>query len=153
MSVLFACVSCSTSSDPNQMSDCRPGIDAICKESLVFKEISLKDQALHVEVADSPIKRTVGLMYRASLKKNAGMLFDFQENTTARFWMKNTRISLDMFFIREDGIIIHIEHRAPTCDKDPCPTYGPVEPYRYVVETNGGFANKYGLRVGDMVKI
>jgi uncharacterized protein len=133
------------------MSDCRPGIDAICKETPHFRNIMVKDRLLYVEVADSPIKRTVGLMYRETLKKNTGMLFDFPENSTVRFWMKNTRMSLDMIFAREDGIIIYIEHRAPICDKDPCPTYGPSDPYRYVVETHGGFAKKHDIRVGDLV--
>ena len=52
-----------------------------------------------VEIADTPAERAQGLMNRTSLPSLAGMLFIYQSpDASARFWMKNTLIPLDMVF-------------------------------------------------------
>src|SRR5687767_3840925 len=68
--------------------------------------------AFTVELADDPQERAKGLMYRRSMPREAGMLFDFGEETETSFWMENTYIPLDMIFIRTDGTIKSIAERA-----------------------------------------
>ena len=46
----------------------------------------------------------LGLMFRESLDINSGMLFIFEEVAQQSFHMTETRIPLDIAFIREDGI-------------------------------------------------
>ena len=59
----------------------------------------------HVEVAKTNEEQAEGLMYRLELKKNGGMLFLFDNEKKASFWMKNTLISLDIIFINKNGSI------------------------------------------------
>ena len=59
----------------------------------------------HVEVAKTNEEQAEGLMYRLELKKNEGMLFLFDNEKKASFWMKNTLISLDIIFINKNGSI------------------------------------------------
>src|SRR5919198_2832486 len=66
-----------------------------------------------VEVADTPETWEHGLMERASLAPNAGMLFIFPDVAPRTFWMMNTLIPLDMLFIDADRRIINIQENAP----------------------------------------
>ena len=59
----------------------------------------------HVEVAKTNEEQAEGLMYRLELKKNGGMLFLFNNEKKASFWMKNTLIPLDIIFINKNGSI------------------------------------------------
>lgn len=104
-----------------------------------------------VEVAETNDQRMQGLMFRQSLPKGHGMYFIFEEEANRGFWMKNTLIPLDMMFINAEGLIIHIEEMVQPCERDPCPSYRPVRPSKYVLEIGGGEAEEYGIEVGDVV--
>ena len=105
-----------------------------------------------LEVARTQQQQATGLMYRTSLADNRGMLFTFQSPRPARFWMKNTRIPLDMIFLR-DGKVQAIASAVPPCNTTTCPTYGPNSAIDQVIELRGGLATEVGLKVGDQVKI
>ncbi|MFH1721825.1 MAG: DUF192 domain-containing protein [Candidatus Altiarchaeota archaeon] len=106
-----------------------------------------------VEIADEPAETSRGLMFRQKLGADEGMLFIFPSEVVQKFWMKNTLIPLDMLWITENGKIIFIEHDVPPCKSDPCPTYGPDEPAKYVLEVNAGYIKEHGLKVGDTLKL
>ena len=105
-----------------------------------------------VEVADTPETWEHGLMERATLAPNAGMLFIFPDVTPRAFWMMNTLIPLDMLFIDADRRIINIQDSAPPCaPPQRCPTYHSTAPAKYVLEIPGGRARTLDLRAGDEV--
>ncbi len=112
-----------------------------------------KTVSFEVEVADTPVKRTIGLMNRTSLQEKSGMLFIFDQEGIQGFWMKNTLIPLDMIFISADKKIVHIEKNAQPCKVLDCQTYSSVKPAKYVVEINGGLADKLGIKEGQMVDL
>jgi hypothetical protein len=66
--------------------------------------------------------------------------------------MKNTKIPLDMVFLR-DGEVKAIVADVPPCTTNPCPGYGPEIPIDQVIELQGGRAAQLGLKVGDQVSI
>jgi uncharacterized membrane protein (UPF0127 family) len=105
--------------------------------------------AVAVELARTDAERMKGLMDRTELGADAGMLFLFDETGLHEFWMKSTLIPLDMIFISEDGRISGIVPRAVPGDLTPRSAGGPS---RYVLEVNGGWAERHGVRVGDRVR-
>lgn len=103
-----------------------------------------------VEVADTPEKRQVGLMHRDHLPASAGMLFVFEDEAVQTFWMKNTRIPLDMLFIGGDGRVRGCVERAEPFTETPRSVPVPV---RYVLEVNAGFCAAHDVRPGDLAVI
>lgn len=101
-----------------------------------------------VEVADTPSDRARGLMFRRSLADDAGMLFPHSPPEEATMWMKNTYISLDMVFIRADGIVHRIEFGTEPFSEAVIASNGPVAA---VLELRAGIAPKIGLKPGDRV--
>ncbi len=111
--------------------------------------VCFRSSCLKVEIAQSASELERGLQYRRSLDKDAGMLFIFPQNVEAAFWMKNTLIPLDMFWLDQDKKVVYIEKSAAPCLQEQCPTYGPKEMVRYVLEANAGFADAYNINIGD----
>lgn len=101
-----------------------------------------------VEIADTPETHAKGLMYRDSLPQNGGMLFVFDTLSWPQFWMKNTKISLDMIYIDEKGIISGIHPDAVPYDETPIP---PPAAALAVLEIAGGSTKTLGISTGDKV--
>ncbi len=109
-------------------------------------------QQISLEVARTPQEQAMGLMYRTSLEPDRGMLFSFDWPQPVSFWMKNTKIPLDMVFLLK-GEVKAIAANVPPCTADPCPSYGPKTAIDQVIELRGGRATELGLKVGDRVGI
>ena len=102
-----------------------------------------------VEVMRTDEERARGLMNRAYLPADRGMLFDFKQPQIASMWMKNTLIPLDMLFIRTDGTIANI---AENTEPHSLRTISAIEPVLGVLELNGGTAARLGIAPGDRVQ-
>jgi uncharacterized membrane protein (UPF0127 family) len=118
----------------------------------ISAEMKISNEIVKLEVAKTGIEIETGLMYRTSLPKNRGMVFNFEPAQKLRFWMKNCKIPLDMIFLR-DGIVKSIAAKALPCKSDPCPNYGPNMAIDQVIELNGGEAARLSVKVGDRIKI
>ena len=105
--------------------------------------------AIQVEVARTPEERGIGLMHRTELAPDRGMLFDFGATRPVTMWMKNTLISLDMFFAEIDGRIVTIaEQTTPLSEK----RIRSGQPVRFVLEMIGGSAQRLGISPGDRLR-
>jgi uncharacterized membrane protein (UPF0127 family) len=101
-----------------------------------------------VEVANTGAQREVGLMYRKHLDDDAGMIFVFPDAARRNFWMHNTEIPLDMIFADANGMVTGIVANAePYSDK----LLGVDGDSEYVLEVNGGFCAKHGIKAGDQL--
>ena len=109
---------------------------------------------IQVELADTMKKRAEGLMYREYLAKDRGMLFTFDQAQPWTFWMKNTKIPLDIIWMNEKKQIIHIAQNVPICTRtdDGCPQYQPNDPAMYVLELGGGEAERLKLEKGSKLQ-
>lgn len=102
---------------------------------------------IRAEVAADYGTRMTGLMHRASMPSNAGMLFIFDESTTQCMWMKNTLIPLSVAFIDEQGAIINVEDMAPQTEDSHCAK----RPSRYALEMNRGWFAARGIKPGSRI--
>jgi uncharacterized protein len=109
---------------------------------------------IKAELADTPQKRARGLMFRDVLPRDHGMLFTFTEAQPWTFWMKNTRIPLDILWMDGKKRIIHVEQNVPVCHRtdDGCPQYQPNENAMYVLELAAGVADSLKLQRGISLK-
>ena len=107
------------------------------------------DHPIEFEIADTPEEKEMGLMFRAALPQGRGMLFPYGEPRTITMWMKNTFISLDMVFIRADGVVHRVEERTEPQSERLISSDGPVTA---VLEIAAGEAARLGLKPGDKVR-
>ncbi len=102
-----------------------------------------------VEIAATPEKQALGLMFRTSLPETKGMLFPHEVPREVTMWMRNTYIPLDMVFIRADGTVHRVEKRTEPMSERVISSDGPVAA---VLEIAAGTADKLGIKPGDKVR-
>ncbi|MEO7432136.1 MAG: DUF192 domain-containing protein [Dokdonella sp.] len=115
--------------------------------------VDLKGQSYSIEIAEDNATREHGLMDRASMPADHGMLFVFPDDVPRAFWMKNCKFPQDMLFFDAERKLVSVQHDVPACTADPCPAYSSGAPARYVLELNAGQAKKLGLTSGDELTI
>jgi len=108
-----------------------------------------REIAFHVEVADTPVAREMGLQYRRDLAPDRGMIFLFAKEEQLSFWMKNTPIALDMIFISAERKIVGIVENTSPFSLESRSVSGRSQ---YVLEINGGLSRRYGFAAGDSVR-
>ena len=113
---------------------------------------NIAGETIKLEVAQTPEQQAIGLMYRESLADDRGMVFPFDFERQARFWMKNVPISLDMIFLNGDRVV-GIAAEVPPCKTTPCPVYGPEALVDRVIELRGGRAEELGIKLSDRILI
>ncbi len=101
-----------------------------------------------VDLAVTDEERAKGLMFRKEVPEGYGMLFDFKQEQPVSMWMKNTFVSLDMIFIKNDGRIARIADSTKVQSED---IISSGQPVRAVLEVVAGTAKKYGIAPGDKV--
>jgi uncharacterized membrane protein (UPF0127 family) len=104
---------------------------------------------LDIEIADTDYDVQTGLMYRNSMEENQGMLFVFPTMRERFFYMKNTRIPLDLIYIDNNKLIVSFQENANPLDESSLPSEVPAQ---YVLEVNAGLAEKWLLEVGDRIE-
>lgn len=115
---------------------------------LAIETTSGNRYVFEVELALTREQQQQGLMFRESLPPNGGMLFVFPQAREASFWMKNTPLSLDIIFIREDGVIANIAESTEPFSERSIPSAGIV---RGVLEVNAGTTAQLSIKAGDRV--
>ena len=113
----------------------------------------LKGEKFSVELAETSEKQALGLMFRDELAADHGMLFIFSHENIRRFWMKNCRISLDIFYFDADLKLVSVAENARPCKTRNCPTYPSAGPAKYVLELNAGKAAELGVQPGDLLEL
>jgi uncharacterized membrane protein (UPF0127 family) len=98
---------------------------------------------IDIEAALTPDQEQQGLMFRRSMADSLGMLFVFDVEEQQSFWMKNTYIPLDIIYVSAKKEIVSIAADCKPLSEESVPSIGNA---KYVVEVNGGYAAKQGLK-------
>jgi len=121
------------------------------QEQKKIQKVCFNENCYSVELAQTDEQRQTGLMGREYLDKDMGMLFIYEDEGVYPFWMKNTLIPLDMIWIDKNATVGRIIKNAEPCGKEYCPSINPNKKANYVLEINGGEADRIGLSEGSRV--
>ena len=111
-------------------------------ETFELVPLKLADVTIQVQLADTPEKRSQGLMFKQSAEP--GMLLLYPRPTSMSLWMANTSMALDVAYITPDWTIAQLVQLQPF-DKTPVPSPGPVIA---ALELPRGWFAKHGIDVG-----
>ena len=102
-----------------------------------------------VELATNDETRARGLMFRDQMAEDHGMLFVHDREEMQAYWMKNTKIALDILYFDSERRLVSQQRDVPPCSAgDMCPPYPSGGPARFVLELNAGQAEKLKLKDG-----
>ena len=128
---------------------CRQRRAAAGNPPLTSVTMKLGKQSFVLEVAKTAETRERGLMRRDSMEADHGMIFVFRGPQNGGFWMRNTRIPLDIVYVDANGKVLTIKGMKPYEEKG---VFSDGE-YKWAIELNQGAASGAGLKVGDVVEI
>ncbi|GAB5535731.1 MAG: DUF192 domain-containing protein [Rubricoccaceae bacterium] len=105
-------------------------------------------KVIDIEVADTDSSRARGLMERAEIPEDTGMLFIFPQEAPQAFYMMNTPRSLDIQFYSADSTLVNIGYDTEPFSLDNVYSNGPAQ---FVVEVAAGVSRSLGLVPGDRI--
>lgn len=112
-----------------------------------FTWVTVGPVKVKAEVVKSPEKLYLGLGQRKELPEGRGMLFVMPSTETQHFCMRGMQFPIDFIWI--------VQGKVAGLDQNIDPIYPgnliSPEPVNYVLEAPAGFADKYGVKVGDRV--
>ena len=128
----------------------------------LLPEVSLNGmpyRQIEVAVTDAELRK--GLMDRTYLADDGGMIFFYGRPKITVFWMKNTRIPLDVIFLNADGVILQVNTMAvepPRAENESeeeyeerLKTYLCPRPVTSALEIKAGRAEELGLAPGTCI--
>ena len=111
--------------------------------------VELRGHRFVVEIADDEAERERGLMFRDAMADDHGMVFVHDYEAPQAYWMKNTKIPLDIFYFDHARRLVSVSRDVPPCSLgDRCPPYPSDAPALYVLELNAGEAARLKLAEG-----
>ncbi len=138
-----------TSDQPIPNANSKPAEPQFVKEGdLQFYKNETIVKGIEIEVADNAEEIKQGLMFRQNMDEGKGMLFIFPNMQPRGFWMKNTLIPLDIIYVDANKKIVSIQKNTTPLSEKNLPSDSDAQ---YVIEVNAGFADRYGLKAGDIV--
>ena len=143
---LVACNKPKANNEENELETNQLEIDFIKEGTLNLINQENVIKTIEIEIASDDYERQNGLMNRSKIDENKGMLFIFEEPKIQQFWMKNTRIPLDIIYLDENKKVINIARNTePYLETGVPPS---ATPAKYVLEVNGGSSDKWGIKEG-----
>jgi len=115
--------------------------------------VEFEGHRFFVEIADDDQSRARGLMFVDEMDANRGMFFIFRREAPRSFWMRNTRIPLDIIYLDSGLNVVSISADTPPCRTRQCPSYPSEGPAQFVLELNAGQAEAIGLDPGDQIQV
>jgi uncharacterized membrane protein (UPF0127 family) len=103
-------------------------------------------------LAQTSQEQSIGLAKYKSIPLDYGMIFLFQKSDYYSFWMKDMKFPIDIIFISGNKVV-DVFDKVPVSLNENLPVYTPRTKADKVLEINAGLAGKYGIKIGDNVKL
>lgn len=120
------------------------------QNGLATVPMKIGSETFTLEIANTDASREHGLMARDSMPPDHGMIFVFDEAKELNFWMKNTRIPLDILYLDAGGQVVSIHQMKPYDTRTETRS---ARPAKYAIELNVGRAAAVGVKPGDVLEI
>lgn len=105
-------------------------------------------EVVSAELAMNQIQIATGMMFRTEMGENEGMLFVFSGPHRPAFYMKNTKIPLNIAYIDPDGVILELlELKA----LDETPVEAKSDRVQFVLEMNKAWFERHNVKTGSIV--
>ncbi|HNW33887.1 MAG TPA: DUF192 domain-containing protein [Candidatus Ozemobacteraceae bacterium] len=125
-------------------------------QNLVPVDARLAGHPVRLTLARTENQRAYGLMFRAEMPADEGMLFCYSLPQQMIFWMKNTILPLDLILF-DDRLRISevIRGMKPGIGipEAQLPRYTAAAPAQYALEMASGTADTWNLHPGDQLEI
>jgi uncharacterized protein len=128
---------------------CRNASSSASGTTLPTVPMRIGAQTFTLEIANDAAERETGLMRRDAMAADHGMIFVFADEQRLGFYMKNTRIPLDIIYLNGAGAVVSIKQMRPY---DVTTVYSDA-PAKWAIELNQGQAAAAGVKVGDQLAI
>ena len=120
------------------------------KDIFIVSKYNNKKIRFNVEIADTDLKKKIGLQCKTKMELNEGMFFIWETEDFRSFWMKNTSIPLDIIFLDKTYKIVDIYFNAKPFSLIPILN---KKKAKYVLELNEGVFNSYKFNLKDKIII
>ena len=119
------------------------------QSNLPTVQIPIGQKTYVLEIAAKNDDRNTGLMRRDSMPDDHGMIFIFKDAEPRSFWMKNTRIPLDILYLDAAGKVVSIHRMEPYVERGT----RSKAPAKYAIELNAGQAQAAKINEGDTISL
>lgn len=122
----------------------------LCQTRVEINMVSGGSAAFNLDVAKTMLQRSLGMMERAVIHPDGGMLFLYPWPRTVRIWMANTPLSLDIIFTNATGEVVKVVHKLKPFSRQ---WISSGQPVNQMIEIAGGTAERLGITAGAKVRI
>lgn len=118
------------------------------------RTISIKGKKFGAIIADTTIKRMIGLMFREGIRSNSCMLFIFRTEGFHAIWMHNMLFPIDVAWVDgKERIVDTAEGLKPCNSLFGCREIAPKGKARYILEFNQGTVKREKLKNGSRINL
>ena len=114
-------------------------------------EVKIGQNKFNTFVMDTMSKQQEGMMHLddQDTKESDAMIFVYPSSRIMSFWMRNTRVPLDIAFVNEKKVIVNVETMKPFDENSTFSKSSAI----YAIEFKAGVCKKLGIKSGMKVEI
>lgn len=105
-------------------------------------------EVVTAELAMNQVQIATGMMFRTEMGENEGMLFVFAGPHRPAFYMKNTKIPLNIAYIDPDGTILELLELNAL---DETPVEAKTDRVQFVLEMKKGWFERHNVKTGSVI--